>query len=263
MIDWQLTNQTLALSDEDLLNAALRTIRSSDIKVGVVKHLLKSLQTQREYNQHQEAHSWEPQNLGLTILQTYVNAPELRSSIWSINNSVGAHYLESRISLMMPPRHTGWQFCMTRVGDITNPHIDPPLSWNIFWQVVGHKLWGLWPATSTNLAVFEKTEVSQQTWKWAIETLDEDGWNFLIMEPGTWWEVKPFMIHACVTLIYWRQKIYTLIKYLAFSTNNWPEMYRAGTRCKPFCLSKDSLIDSLQSPLECQNQCLLCPRPKG
>jgi hypothetical protein len=89
---------------------------------------------------------------------------------------------------------------MTGAGGITNPHIDPPLSRSIFWQVVGHKLWGLWPATSTNLAAFEKTEASQQTWKWAIETLDEDGRDFLIMEPGSWWEVKPFVIHACVAL---------------------------------------------------------------
>ena len=46
---------------------------------------------------------------------------------------------------------------MSRVGNVTNPHINPPLPQNVFWQVVGYKIWHIWPEMSDNLAAFEQS----------------------------------------------------------------------------------------------------------
>ena len=89
---------------------------------------------------------------------------------------------------------------MSGAGNVTHPHIDPPLTWNIFWQVVGYKLWCIWPATSDNLAVFEESVAGERTWEWGIKKLSESGQKIFIMEPGTWWELKQSEIHACVLL---------------------------------------------------------------
>ena len=138
--------------------------------------------------------------MGLTVLQSFINAPELKTGIWNFNNSVLLHFHESKVVPLWPAPHSGWQFFMSGPGDITNPHIDPALTRTVFWQVIGYKLWGVWPATKENLAVFEKTQPLDRTWKWAVENLSEDGRSFFIMEPGTWNELEHSAIHACVSL---------------------------------------------------------------
>ena len=145
-----------------------------------------------------------PQDLGITILQTYVNVPDLKSGIWDMSESVQHHFQKSKIVLLLPqrlpPSHSLWQFFMSRVGDVTNPHIDPPLTQNIFYQVVRYKLWCIWPAMLDNLAGFEKMISGEQTWKWAMEELGKSGQKIFIMEPSTWWDLKQSEIHACVFL---------------------------------------------------------------
>ena len=89
---------------------------------------------------------------------------------------------------------------MSGPGDITNPHIDPPLTRSVFWQVIGYKIWGIWPATTENLAAFEQAVDGERTWEWAISELSESGRKLFIMEPGTWWELKQSEIHACISL---------------------------------------------------------------
>ena len=166
-----------------------------------VQELLLLLEEQMGFDQNQEAHRWEPRYMGITIFQTFVNAPVLKSSIWRASQAVGDHFLENRIVYRSPGRsHSGWQFFMTGPGDITHPHIDPPLVRSLFWQVIGSKLWCIWPPTKENLALFEQTVARDRTWQWAMENLHEPGRKCFIMEPGTWWVLNPCEIHACISL---------------------------------------------------------------
>ena len=138
------------------------------------------------------------------IFQTYVSAQELNSSIWSFNEAVGNHFEVAKVIQLIPDKppssHNGWQFFMSGASAITNPHINPPLACNVFWQVIGSKLWGTWSATEENLATFEKKDPMEQTWEWAVEELSEDSQRFFITEPGTWSELKHSAIHACISL---------------------------------------------------------------
>lgn len=171
---------------------------------GGVGALLSSLEEQMIQDRESEMRPCPPRDVGITILQTYVDAPALKSGIWSMSESVGRHFLEGRICPLLPQRlptsHGGWQFFMSGAGDVTNPHIDPPLTRNIFWQVVGYKLWCIWPATSENLTEFEESVAGERDWKWGMDNLDKSGRKVFIMEPGTWWELKQSDIHACVSL---------------------------------------------------------------
>ena len=89
---------------------------------------------------------------------------------------------------------------MSGAGNITHPHINPPITWSLMLQVVGRKLWCTWPATGNNLVKWEKTTASKQTWQWAMEELSPSGQKVFIAEPGTWWVVKICEIHACISL---------------------------------------------------------------
>ena len=163
--------------------------------------LLSSLEEQMGLDRRREPRSWVPRSLGITVFQTYVEALELKSGIWSVSESVERHFLKSKIALLRPATsHSGWQFFMSGAGDITNPHIDPPLTRSIFWQLVGCKLWCIWPATTENLTVFEQSVAGERTWEWGMDNLSESGRKLLIMTPGTWWEVKQSEIHACISL---------------------------------------------------------------
>jgi hypothetical protein len=178
-------------------------MRISHIQDGV-NNLLDSLEEQMARDQNQQTHSWDPRNLGFTVFQTYVNAPELKTSFWNITQSVEQHFTKAKIVRLLPARfpasHSGWQFFMSGAGDTTHPHIDPPLTRSVFWQLVGRKLWGVWPPTKNNLAAFEEIAPTERTWKWAMENLSKEGRRFFIMEPGTWAELKICEIHACVSL---------------------------------------------------------------
>ena len=133
-------------------------------------------------------------DLGITILQTFINAPELKTSFWHASQSVEVHYLEKRIIYRLPEglphSHSSWQFFMSGAGNTTHPHIDPPLACSLFWQVIGSKLWCTWPATTDNLAKFKQTATVKWTWQWTMDNLSESGWKLFIMEPGTWWVLK-------------------------------------------------------------------------
>ena len=190
-------------NDKDLYDNTFRSMRIDTIKQGV-NRLLNTLDKQMEFDENHEPHRWDPQDLGITIFQTYVGAEELNSSIWSFDEAVGNHFEEAKVVQLIPGKlptsHNGWQFFMSGAGAITNPHIDPPLARNVFWQVIGSKLWGTWSATEDNLAKFEKKDPMERTWEWAVEELSEDGRRFFIMEPGTWSELKHSAIHACISL---------------------------------------------------------------
>ena len=178
-------------------------MKISTIQEGV-EHLLISLEKQMELDQNQESCNWDPRNLGFTILQTWVDAPELKLSIWNLSQSVERRFLKSKIVPLSParspPSHSRWQFFMSGAGDITSPHIDPPLTRTVFWQVVGHKIWGIWPATKENLDVFEQSVAKDRTWKWAVNNLSESDRKIFIMQPGTAWDLKQSEIHACISL---------------------------------------------------------------
>ena len=201
MFDWQSTYEEY--KDEELLKAAFESVKVDTVQEGV-QHLLNSLEEQMRFDQNKEARCWSPRNMGITILQTFVDAQEVKSSIWNITQSVERHFVNSKIVRLLPARfprtHSGWQFFMSGAGDITNPHIDPSLTRSVFWQVIGSKLWGIWPATKENLAVFEKSAAKERTWSWAMANLSERNRKLFIMEPGTWWEVKHSSIHACISL---------------------------------------------------------------
>lgn len=166
--------------------------------------LLDFLEQQIELDRTKGLTSWKPRDLGITVLQTYVDAPELKLGIWHVSHSVGRHFDEHKIISLLPERlptsHSNWAFFMSGPGDVTNPHIDPPITRTIFWQIIGYKIWGIWPPTTENLAAFEHTAPADRTWGWAIEKLSEAGRKIILMEPGTWWELNQFEIHACISL---------------------------------------------------------------
>jgi hypothetical protein len=188
------------------------------------------------HDQNQEAHVWPPRSLGITILQTFITAPVLKSSIWRASQAVGSHFLEQnivyRLAAGLPPSHSGWQFFMSGPGDITHPHIDPPLTRSLFWQVIGSKIWCTWPATKENLGVFEQTEDGKRSWQWAMENLNKTGRKLFMMEPGTWWVLDVCEIHACISLspsVHASQeffhakdaeKILTIWRYTEYTRNN-------------------------------------------
>jgi hypothetical protein len=180
----------------------LKSLTVDMLKEGV-KVLLRSLEDQMMQDREVEMQPCLPRAVGITILQTLVDAPDLKSGIWSLKESVERLFLEGKIVRLMPARlptsHSGWQFFMSGAGDVTNPHIDPPLTRTIFWQVIGYKIWCIWPATPENLDAFELVG-EKRTWKWALDNLSESGRKFFIMEPGTWWELKQSEIHACISL---------------------------------------------------------------
>ena len=189
--------------EEELYDNTFRSMQIDTIKEGVSR-LLDTLTTQMGFDQDHRHNAWEPQGLGITIFQTYVNAQELNSSIWNFNEAVGRQVDQTKVVQLMPATlphsHNGWQFFMSGPSAITNPHIDPPLTRNIFWQVIGTKLWGTWSPTKENLAKFEKTLPMEQTWEWAVRELSKDGRRFFIMEPGTSSELRHSAIHACISL---------------------------------------------------------------
>ena len=169
-----------------------------------VKALLRSLEEQMEFDLQKEIKPWNPRALGFTIFQTYVDAPDIKTGIWNVDESVKRHYSASKIYVLLPKRfptsHSGWQFFMSGAGDITNPHIDPPITRSIIWQVIGYKLWCIWPATSENLVLFQQSVDEDRTWEWAMTTFSKSGRTLFIMEPGTWCELKQSEIHACISL---------------------------------------------------------------
>ena len=156
------------------------------------------------HDQDQKMHVWQPRSLGITVLRTFIAAPVLKSSIWRPSKAVGRQFLERNIAYNLPaglpPSYSGWQFFMSGPGDMTHPHIDPPLTRSLFWQVIGRKIWCTWPATKENLALFERAPDGKRSWQWAIENLDETGRKLFIMEPGTWWVLDVCEIHACISL---------------------------------------------------------------
>jgi hypothetical protein len=190
-------------NNEDLYENTFTSMRINTVKQGV-NRLLDTLNKQMAFDENHEPHHWDPQDLGITVFQTFVNAQELNSSIWNFDEAVGNHFEKAKVVQLMPAKlplsHNGWQFFMSGAGAITNPHIDPPLTRNVFWQVIGSKLWGTWSATEQNLAKFERTNPMERTWEWAVKELSEDGRRFFIMEPGTWSELKHSAIHACISL---------------------------------------------------------------
>ena len=169
-----------------------------------MQDLLDLLEEQMGLDQNQRAHPWDPRNLGISILRTYINSPELKSSIWRTRESVEPHYLDQKIVYLVPAgfpqSHSGWQCFMSGAGDITHPHIDPPITRSLMLQVVGRKLWCTWPATGNNLVEWEKTTAPKRTWQWAMKKLSPSGRKVFIAEPGTWWVLKICEIHACVSL---------------------------------------------------------------
>lgn len=174
-------------------------IKSRTISEGV-RVLLRSLEEQMDIDKYQGVRPWNPRNLGITIQRTWINIPELETGIWDPNLAVGSHYREEKITYRVPaPGHSGWQFFMSGAGDITHPHIDPPVTRCLFWQVVGSKLWCKWPATKENLAAFNQLPV-KPTWQWAMDNLSESGRQLFIMEPGTWLVLNICEIHACISL---------------------------------------------------------------
>ena len=69
-----------------------------------------------------------------------MDAPELKSSVWNMCHSVKCHFLKSKIVSLLPDgcpaSHSRWQFFLSRVADITNPHIDSPTIWvKTSWEV--------------------------------------------------------------------------------------------------------------------------------
>ena len=160
---------------EGVHNAIISMVTSIGIQDGVLI-LLHLVEEQMGFDQNQEAHPWKPQDLGITIFQTFTNVPVLKSGIWHASQAVENHFLECRIVYKSPAHsHSGWQFFMTGPGDITHPHINPPIVQSLFWQVTGSKLMCIWPPMKKNLALFEQGTHGEQTWQWAIENLDEAG----------------------------------------------------------------------------------------
>ena len=186
-----------------LLTSAWNSLTVEILQDGV-KFLLSSLEEQMSMDLKKEMRPWEPRSLGFTVFQRYVDVPEVKSGIWSVGEAVERHFVKSKIVSLVPrrfpPSHSGWQFFMSGAGDTTNAHIDPPLTRSVFWQVIGYKLWCIWPATTENLAAFEERGDKERTWEWAIGALSASGRKLFIMEPGTWWELKQSEIHACISL---------------------------------------------------------------
>jgi hypothetical protein len=118
-------------TDNQLRSAVYDAVTVDAIQDGIGE-LLTLLEEQMGHDQNQEAHVWPPRSLGITILQTFITAPVLKSSIWRASQAVGSHFLEQnivyRLAAGLPPSHSGWQFFMSGPGDITHPHIDPPLT---------------------------------------------------------------------------------------------------------------------------------------
>lgn len=70
------------------------------------------------FDQNQEVHDKNPQNLGITILHFYVNAPEFKSSLWNTTQLVELHFPGNKVLPMAAQRfpcssHSGWQFFMS------------------------------------------------------------------------------------------------------------------------------------------------------